>query len=132
MSRLPKLKIALIASLLALVSPGMAQAKDPIFLGTEEFEAAEAMLKITLDEGRNALQTYLEENDESYYAFPEEIIMVHKGGYLFMQGDFHLHIRYVGYHVDENGIVSKVDLKESISIKEYMKLIGRNSWGSWL
>ncbi|MDX1680589.1 MAG: hypothetical protein R3242_07655 [Akkermansiaceae bacterium] len=132
MNRLLEMKTACIAIFMALTPMAMASADDPVFMGSSEFNAAEAKLQIKLDQARNALDAYLEESRESYYAFPEEVIMIHEGGFLFIQGDFHRNIHFVGYHVSADGAVTKLDLKESISIKDYMKLIGRSSWGSWL
>jgi hypothetical protein len=99
-----------------------------VFKGQAAFIQKEKNLKFTCDEARNILVDRLKELNKSYVAFPEEVVMIYEGGYLFVTGDFKSVIQLSGYHVTSEGAVEWIDLGRAISVNDYMSQLERSGW----
>ncbi|GAA5495994.1 hypothetical protein Rhal01_02175 [Rubritalea halochordaticola] len=122
--------LALVLALLISAFYHSNDGKGYTFKGEESFTREAAELTLTLEQARQHLIEDLQRSGQSYTPHPEEVILIHNQGYLFLDGDFKLNIPLKGYHVDSQGAVSKVDLQENISVEGYMKQIGRDGWNS--
>lgn len=100
------------------------------FKGEPAFQQQAEQLPLTLDQARQHLLAELQRTGKTYTPFPEEIILIHDRGYLFLNGEFKLNIQIKGYHVDPQGHVHQIDLQDSIPVKSYMKQINRTGWNT--
>lgn len=96
-----------------------------IFYGEANFENFIESYPMSMEEARSSLDRYLNESGLKFRSFPYDVVYAHNKGYLFVEGEFKLHISLEGYFVDHNGVVSWQDLERAVDIKDYK---GNRKW----